>query len=510
MNPPSGTARPQGRPRWLTTLFLADMWERFSFFGMQAIMILFAVAPAEEGGLNLPHSTAVALYGAYVGLIFVLSMPGGWLGDRFLGEHRATLYGGIVIALGHYLMMVPSRPTAYLGLVTIAVGTGLLKPNMLALLGRFYGPDESNRREAALVVFYIGIQISALLAPLVTGFLGERMNWHLGFGAAGLGMTFGVIQYAVGSRRFGTIGRAAAHPASRAELRAVASRIAVAAAVVGVLLTGAVLTGNFAITHGIALVGLVTLTAPFVYFAVLRRRARLSPAESRRLSAFRWVLLSVALFWMFVIQAGSTLSLFAQRHTAREVGGFLVPASWFQAAIPLFILLAAPAVAWLLMRRGGQVSVVDKIAFGHWLAAAGFGVISVAAVFAAGGEMVSPLWLLFVLFTLACGEVILGPTVMSATVDLAPSAFAGRTMALYWMFAGVGGGLGSMLGRLVSAGDPQPVYYLALAVLALLTATGFVLARRRLVAAMSSASPDAALQESSAAGRGSGATSSPS
>ncbi|MFI6909452.1 peptide MFS transporter [Nonomuraea sp. NPDC050394] len=485
MHPPSSTPKPRERPRWIVTLFLTDMWERFSFFGMQAILILFAVAPTGEGGLGLPHSTAVALYGAYVGLIFVLSLPGGWLGDRVLGEHRATLYGGIVIALGHYLLMLPTRPTAYLGLVTIAVGTGLLKPNMLALLGRFYGPHESNRREAALVVFYVGIQISALLAPLVTGFLGERMDWHLGFGAAGLGMTFGVIQYAIGSRGFGEIGRAPAQRASRAELRTVAVRVALAGGVLGVLLWVAVLSGGFAITHGIALVGLVTLVAPFAYLAVLRRRARLGPAENRRLSAFRWMLLAVALFWMFVIQAGSTLSLFAQRHTAREVSGFLIPASWFQAAIPLFILVTAPVAAWFWTRGGGRVGVVDKIAFGHGLAAAGFTAIGVAAVLAAGGQAVSPAWLLFVLLTLAIGEVILGPTVMSATVDLAPSSFAGRTMALYWMFAGVGGGLGSLLGRVVSAGDPQPGYFLGLAVLALVTAVGFAVARRRLAAAMS-------------------------
>ncbi|MFI6295719.1 peptide MFS transporter [Nonomuraea sp. NPDC050790] len=491
MYPPSSTPKLRRRPRWLVTLFLTDMWERFSFFGMQAILILFAVAPTGEGGLGLPHSTAVALYGAYVGLIFVLSLPGGWLGDRVLGEHRATLYGGIVIALGHYLLMLPTRPTAYLGLVTIAVGTGLLKPNMLALLGRFYGPHESNRREAALVVFYVGIQISALLAPLVTGFLGERMNWHLGFGAAGLGMTFGVIQYAVGSRRFGEVGRAPAHRASRSELRTVASRVALAAGVLGVLLSVAVLSGGFAITYGIALVGLVTLVAPFAYLAILRRRARLSRAENRRLSAFRWMLLAVALFWMLVIQAGSTLSLFAQRHTAREVGGFLIPASWFQAAIPLFILLTAPVAAWLWTRGGGRIGVIDKIAFGHGLAATGFIAISVAAVLAAGGQAVSPAWLLFVLLTLAIGEVILGPTVMSATVDLAPSAFAGRTMALYWMFAGVGGGLGSLLGRVVSAGDPQPGYFLGLAVLALVTAVGFAVARRRLADAMAPPAPAA-------------------
>ncbi|GAA2381325.1 oligopeptide:H+ symporter [Nonomuraea africana] len=483
MTAPSGTPQPSAQPRWFTTLFLTDMWERFSFFGMQAILILFAVAPVSQGGLGLPHPTAVALYGAYVGLLFALSMPGGWLGDRVLGEQRATLYGGVVIALGHYMMLLPTRPTAYLGLVLIAVGTGLLKPNMLALLGRFYGPDESSKREAALVIFYIGIQISALLAPLVTGFLGERVNWHIGFGAAGVGMTFGVIQYALGLRRFGDTGRRPAHPASAGELRTVTMRVGVAAAVVGGLLVADLLLGAFTITHVIAGIGLVTLVAPFVYFSVLTRRARLSRAERQRLSAFRWVLLAAALFWMFVIQAGSTLSLFAQQHTAREVGGFLIPASWFQSAIPLFILVTAPVFAWVWLRGGSRTGVAAKISLGHGLVGVGFVVMSLAAAAAANGSQVSPLWLLFVLFTLACGEVVLGPAALSSAVDLAPTAFAGRTMALYWMFAAVGGGLGSLLGRLIS-GEPRPVYYLGLAVLALATAAGFAFARRRLSAAM--------------------------
>lgn len=489
MRPPSTSPRPRTRPRWFVTLFLTDMWERFSFFGMQAILILFAVAPREEGGLGLPHSTAVALYGAYVGLLLALSMPGGWIGDRLVGEQRATLYGGIVIATGHYLMLVPAQVTAYFGLVAIAVGTGLLKPNMLALLGRFYGPRESDRREAALSLLYIGIQVSALLAPLVTGFLGERVNWHLGFGVAGLGMTFGVIQYAVGMRRFGETGRTASHPATARELRTVTTRVAAAAAAAGALLLADVLAGTFAVTHVIGAVGAATLVTPFVYVTVLRRRSRLDHGELRRLSAFRWVLLASALFWMFVIQAGSTLILFAQKHVDREVGDVLVPASWFQSVIPLCILLTAPVIAWLWLRGGSRLGVAAKIAMGHGLVGAGFVVMGVSAVAAAGGTRVSPFWLLLVLFTLAVGEVVLGPTALSAAVDLAPPAFTGRTMGLYWMFAAVGGGLGSILGRLVS-GEPRPWYYLGLAALALVTAAAFTLSRRRLDEVMRPAGPE--------------------
>jgi POT family proton-dependent oligopeptide transporter len=283
----------------------------------------------------------------------------------------------------------------------------------------------------------------------------------------------------VGLRHFGGIGRAAAHPAGARELRAVGTRIAAAAALAGMLLLADILAGTFAVTHVIGAVGAATLIAPFVCLAVLRRRSRLDRDELRRLSAFRWVLLASALFWMFVIQAGSTLILFAQEHVDREVGGAVVPASWFQSVIPLCILLTAPAIAWMWLRGGDRIGVAAKIGIGHALVGTGFTVMTLAAAAAATGTRVSPLWLLLVLLTLACGEVVLGPTALSAAVDLAPAAFTGRTMGLYWMFAAVGGGLGSMLGRLVS-GEPRPWYYLILAVLAFATASGFFLARRRL------------------------------
>ncbi|GHF28190.1 peptide MFS transporter [Streptomyces morookaense] len=470
-----------GQPRWFVTLFLTDMWERFSFFGMHAILVLFAVAAPQDGGLGLPRTQALALFGAYVGVVFIAAMPGGWVGDRILGERRSTLVGGVVIATGHYTMLLPSAAAAYAGLALIACGTGLLKPNMLALLGRFFGPGRSAEREATLSVFYVSIQISALAAPLVTGFLGETVDWHLGFGAAGVGMTFGVIQFAWGSRSFGDVGREPGHRATPAEVRRAARATALAVLVVAALVCADVASGAFGLMHVVAAMGLLTMVAPVLCFLGLRRNAALGTADRARVTAFGWVLAATALFWMYVIQASSLLGLFAKRSVDRHLAGFELPASWFQSATPLFMLLIAPVAAWLWTRSGDRVSLPVKMALGLGAAAAGMAVMSGAAVCASDGSLVSPLWLVAVFFLLACGEVVLAPVGLSASADIAPGSFAGRTMGLYWMCSALGAGVGSQLVHLVDV-LPQSVYFLVLSAVGAGAAAALLAGRRALTA----------------------------
>ncbi|XVQ90035.1 peptide MFS transporter [Microbispora siamensis] len=480
--------RDYGRLGWFRTLFLTDIWERFSFFGMQAILVLYATAPVADGGLGLPGATASALYGSYVGLIFVLAVPGGWLGDRVLGEWRATVAGGVVIALGHFTMTLPFQGSAYAGLALIAAGTGLLKPNLLALLGRFYGPGRAAEREAAISVFYIGIQISALLAPLVTGFLGETVNWHLGFGAAGVGMTFGVLQFALGARHFPRTARAPGHPLGAAERRRAVRWAVWPALAVAVLAAADVISGRFVLMHVVGALGVVTVVTPVAYFVALRRRPELHAAYRTRLSAYFWLLLASALFWLFVIQGGSTLSLFAKNFTDRVVLGHLVPAGWFQSATPLFILVLAPAAARVWLSAGRRLGPAAKFAAGLVFAAAGLLLMSLAAWSADGGGRVSPLWLLAAFLLLACGEVAIAPVGLSTSVDVVPPALTGRVIGLYWTFSALGGGLGGMAVRAADA-IPRWAYFLVLGVAGLGAATGFVFARAGLARRLGTAPP---------------------
>ena len=194
-----------GHPRGLSTLFFTEMWERFSYYGMRAILILFMTASVATGGMGLPTSKAGAIYGLYTSLNLLMSLPGGWVADRIIGPRRAVLIGGIVIATGHFLMAIPTPPTFYGGLACIIVGTGLLKPNMSTMVGSLYSENDV-RRDAGFSIFYMGINIGAMLSPLVCGYLGENINWHYGFGAAGVGMTLGLIQYVFGAKYLGSAG----------------------------------------------------------------------------------------------------------------------------------------------------------------------------------------------------------------------------------------------------------------------------------------------------------------
>ncbi|OLE29253.1 MAG: hypothetical protein AUG44_05050 [Actinobacteria bacterium 13_1_20CM_3_71_11] len=478
-------------PRWFVTLFCTDMWERFSFYGMQALLVLFATAPVSAGGLGLGGSSAGALFGLYIAAAFVLPLAGGWLGDRLLGSRRATLYGAIVIAAGHYWMMAPLRAYSLVGLVFIAAGTGLMKPNLAATLSRFYGPGDAPKREAAFSIFYMSIQVSALLAPLVTGILGERVQWHAGFGAAAIGMTIGVIYYAATSGRFGDVGREPVDPIAPAALRRVLRRTALVAAPVVALLGLDIASGHFAIEHALGIVGLSVLIVPVLYFRAARRRAGTAPAARRRLRAVRWLFLSSALFWLCFAQAGSVLSLFARDDVARRIGGFTVPASWFQSTTPLFILLGAPVVAWLWVRLGHRVGVAQKYAIGLALMGASFAVLALATASVSAGGRVGAGWLVAAFALQAFGEVALAPVGLAASADAGPAGATGQLMGLFFVSAALGAGLGSQVSRLWTVA-PHPAFFGGLAVAGLLAAGILVLANERLNRALYAEVPDTA------------------
>jgi POT family proton-dependent oligopeptide transporter len=465
-------------PRWFVTLFLTDIWERFSFYGMAAVLTLYAAAPIAEGGLGLDKPIAAALFGSYLGLVFLLALPGGWLGDRVFGVRRATAYGCVLIVLGHYCMAIPARWTSYLGLLLVAAGTGLLKPNMAALLSDGYRPEERVQREAAFSIFYVSIQVSALAAPLIVGALSENLGWHWGFAAAGIGMTFGVIQFLMGGKHFGDRGLTPRQPASLAERRRFVRRAVIAVLVFCALMAADVLAGTFVERHLIIAVGLCAVVVPFGYFITMSRNPLLDAPQRRRLRPFFWLLLSFSLFWLLAGQTGSMLNLFARQHTDRSMFGFTLPASWFQSAVPLFILLVAPFFAWLWLRLADRFPAPAKFAVALLLVGAAFLVMSAAAA-ATINETVSPLWLVAVFFLVACGEVIIGPVGIATATEVTSAAYAGRTVGLLWLFSGFGAGLASQVVHLADVW-PDHVYYLALGALVVVAGLAVMLFRRPL------------------------------
>ena len=444
-----------GHPRGLSTLFFTEMWERFSYYGMRALLLLYMTAAVADGGLGFDAATGGAIYGLYTSMAYMASLPGGWVADRLIGQRRAVFWGGVIIASGHFSMAIPSLATFYLGLVLIVIGTGLLKGNVSVIVGQLYAAEDQ-RRDAGFSIFYMGINLGAFLAPLICGYLGQRVNWHAGFGAAGVGMTIGVIQYALGARHLGDRGL---HPVPADSAQAAADlrtrTLLWGGLFLAVLLVVGVggYTGLLGVTAvGIAdAAGVALLLSTVVFFAWLFTSGDWTPAERRRLVVVAVLFLASALFWSVFEQAGSTLNLFADRDTNNALFGIAFPSSWFQSVNSFFIFTLAPVFAWVWVRlaaRGQEPSSPAKFVIGLVCVGLGFVVLIVPAQAAEAGVKASPMWLILTYLLHTIGELSLSPVGLSAMTRLAPARIAGLVMGVWFLGTSVGNFIGGRLGGL--------------------------------------------------------------
>jgi POT family proton-dependent oligopeptide transporter len=377
-----------GHPRGLSTLFFIEMWERFSYYGMRAFLILYMVAPVSSGGLGFSDTDAASIYGTYTGSVWGMAILGGIVADRFLGQFRSVLAGGSVIALGHFTLAFKTLPSFYAGLVLIVIGTGLLKPNASTLVGSLYAPGD-RRRDAGFSIFYMGINSGAFLGPIIAGFLAQRVDWHAGFAAAGVGMAIGLVQYWFGRQRLAPgLERIAAEKAAR--------RAATAAAA----------------------------TPP------------MTADDWKRVGAIVVFFIFATIFWSAYEQAGSTLNLFADRYTRLSIAGFSFPSSWFQSVQPIFVILLAPLFAWLWLRLGDrEPSSPAKLALGLFFGGLAFVVLvpAGAAAQSAEGVRVSPWWLIVAYFITELGELCVSPVGLSLVTKLAPARIIGLMMGVWFL-----------------------------------------------------------------------------
>lgn len=426
LDPSKDTSGIGGHPRGLTTLFFTEMWERFSYYGMRALLILYMTTAVAGGGLGLDTKTAAGIYGAYTGSIYLMSIPGGWIADNVLGTRRAVFVGGVIIALGHYSMAVPTIYTFFAGLVLIVLGTGLLKPNVSAIVGELYSPEDQ-RRDAGFSLFYVGINLGAFAAPLVCSYLGEKYNWHYGFGAAGVGMTFGLIQYVLGRERLAHVGAPPRQTSAETRRKAAIGVLFMAAisAAVGFLFFGPeVVVEN----KMLIMLGALVVFLGWMFLAFLK------PEEKRPVGVIVIIILFSIIFWACYEQAGSSFNLFARDFTNRSMFGFEFPAGWFQTYAPLFVILLAPVFAWLWLKMGDrQPSSPIKLSFGLVFVGVGAALLAFASLFTAGGAKVGPGWLIGVYALHTIGEICLYPVGLSATTKLAPTRLAGLMMGLYFL-----------------------------------------------------------------------------
>ncbi|HUG54866.1 MAG TPA: peptide MFS transporter [Vicinamibacteria bacterium] len=448
-----------GHPRGLTTLFFTEMWERFSYYGMRAILILFMTASVAEGGLGWDARRAATLYGLYTAGVYFTAIPGGWIADRLLGLRQAVLVGGILIALGHFSMALNALPSFYAGLVLIVLGTGLLKPNISSIVGRLYAPDDA-RRDAGFSIFYMGINIGAFISPIVCGYLGQRVAWHWGFGAAGVGMTLGLVQYVMGRERLGDAGEIVTPPAEPGRLWAKVAVTLLAATAVLYLLWD--------------YKDLVILAATAGFFVWLYGQGE-NAVERKRTLALIVLFVFSTLFWAGFEQAGSSLNLFAQRFTANRIFGWEFPASWLQSVNSIFLIALAPVFAWLWVRLGRhEPSSPAKFSMGLLFVGLGFLVVAIAATLSGPeGEPVSPLWLVLLYLLHTIGELSLSPVGLSTVTKLAPARLVGSMMGVWFLSISLGNFIG---GRVAALFETFPLPSLFGAVFLTTTASAVVLA----------------------------------
>ncbi|MBO1413330.1 peptide MFS transporter [Streptomyces sp. FH025] len=440
--PPSGKTF-LGHPRGLATLFMTEMWERFSYYGMRALLIYYLVSGGADaatgsqgGGLAMTAATATAIYSVYVSMVYLMAYPGGWFGDRVWGARKTVAIAGFVIMSGHIALAVPGQVAFFVGLLLVALGSGLLKANISTMVGHLYNGPEDPRRDGGFTVFYMSINLGAFVAPFVIGTIGKEYNWHLGFGLAAVGMAFGLVQFLLGSRHLSAKSSVVPNPLKPAERNSLLVKAGVTALVAAVFYAVIVAMGVYTLNWALVPLTLAGLLIPVTVLVRIKRDKDLSAGEQSKMSAYIWFFAAAAIFWMIYDQGGSTLSLFADKKTADSLFGFGFSATWYQSLNPLFVMALAPVFAWLwlwLSRRDKEPNTIVKFSMGLFLIGASFFIFIVPMSMADDGTKVSPLWLVSIYMIQTIGELCLSPVGLSVTTKMAPQKYASQMMGVWFL-----------------------------------------------------------------------------
>ena len=447
-----------GHPRGLATLFNIELWERFSYYGMRAILLYYIVDTVANGGLGLQDSVGEAIVATYGAAVYLLSIIGGWAADRLIGPQRSVLLGGVVIMAGHISLAVPGSLFSWLGIVLVALGTGFLKPNVSTMVGHLYD-DRDVRQDQAFTIFYMSINIGAFFSPFVVAWLKSHWGYHAGFAAAAVGMAVALVAYLIGKRTLADESIRVPNPLSSEERRRVPvlalGLLALVAAAIGVARLWRE-TWPEAIADGIFILSLVASVA---YFVTMFRSSKVAPVERKHLWAYLPIWLAAVAFWMIFEQAAVKLASYGKNRTDLGSLGFEWNPEWFQSVNPISIIVLAPLFAMLWAARSGKFpSTAAKIALGVSIVGLTFIFLAWASLTFPGAT--SPVWVLVLVFVVqTVAELCLSPVGLSATASLAPKAFASQAMALWFLSSATGQ---SIAGQLILAmeGMEDHVFFL--------------------------------------------------
>lgn len=462
-----------GHPRGLATLFFTEMWERFSYYGMRALLLLYMTAALKGGGLGMSDEQGGAVYGLFTAGAYVGNLPGGWIADRVLGQRKSVFWGGVLIAAGNFALALPAGMTTfYLGLLLICLGTGMLKTNCSTLVGALYQGDSTSRRDAAFSIYYVGINLGAL-SPLLVGTIGETVGYRWGFLVGGIGMVLGLVQYRLTGKWLGDAGLVP-HPAPPRERQRAQRLLTAALVVLGVLvllaICGLLPIGVVQLAN---LTGVAMIALAIAFFGNVLLFAKLSGPEKKAVAVIAIFFVCAAVFWAGYEQAGSTLNLFARDHTDRSfLGSWFAsgqhPVSWYQIAQAVFVLGLAPLFAWIwisLGKRGRDPSAGAKFGLGLLQLGLSFLVMMVAAqTVLRSGHRVLPMWLIVTYLLQTTGELCLSPIGLSNVTKLAPARYSAQMMGTWFLGAAIGNlAAGLIGGQIGSDVADMPAQFLRMA-----------------------------------------------
>lgn len=453
-----------GHPKGLRTLFSIEFWERFSYYGMRAVLIYYIYYQTTKGGLGLDKTTATSIMSVYGSLVYMSTILGGWLADRVFGSRSMIIWGGILIALGHVALSFPGSVTAlFVSMALIIIGSGILKPNLTNIVGELYS-KEDYRRDAGFSIFYAGANAGALLAPLIVGTIGQKYSFHWGFAIAAVGMFLGLIWYIFSSRKtLGQAGRYVPNPISKDEKAKLIRWFSIGAIVLAIILIVTISTRTLTINRFTYVVSILGIVIPTIYFLVMYNSKKTTKTEKSRLLAYIPLFITAICFWSIQEQGSTIFARIADEQTRLSIGSFEIQSTWFQSINPFYIVFLAPLFA-VMWTKWGKRQPTTPVKFSIGVILAGLSFLLMVVPFALSNGAISPIWLVFSFLLVTLGELFLSPVGASATTKLAPAAFASQTMSVWYLSNASAQAINAQLVKFYSI-DTQVTYFLVIGII---------------------------------------------